>query len=249
MDEREVLCPICDTTLINSDSDKYLYCPKCKKLVENPFSENAQPQTAERVAQQDESQSKDEVSVASKPEFVFDEEKFTAYSEKYEKTAKALLGVSITALLVYIYPFFLALFSLFTNPYPILILPLLCFACSITLVVFSSFIYKKRKTFGKSDIEKTAKRYIVGIVFSAIAVAVIIAVMMYYINNTLLLLKLLPNYRPTIIISIITDLCFYVPMFSLCLALLIIFSINLKKIREFIPPREKEQSEDELKQE
>lgn len=247
MDEREVLCPICDTILINSDSDKYLYCPKCKKLVENPFSENAQPQTAEPVAQQNESQSEDEVPVVSKPEFVFDEEKFTAYSEKYEKTAKALLGVSITALLVYFYPFFSALFSLFTNPYPILILPLLCFACSITLVVFSSFIYKKRKTFGKSDIEKTAKRYIVGIVFSAVAVVV----MTYYIINTLLLLRLLSDYvyRHMIIISIITDLCFFVPMFSLCLALLIIFSINLKKIRGFIPPREKEQSEDEIKQE
>ncbi len=239
MDEREVLCPICDTTLVNSDSDKYLYCPKCKKLVENPFYENAQPSKAEPVnAQQDENQSKDEVSVVSKPEFVFDEEKFTAYSEKYEKTAKALLGVSITALLVYIYPFFSALFSLITSPHPSVILSFLCFACSITLVVFSSFIYKKRKTFGKSDIEKTAKRYIVGIVFSAVAVVV----MTYYIINKLLLLRLLSNYAygPMIIFSLIESLCFFVPMFSLCLALLIIFSINLKKIRGFIPPREKE---------
>ena len=246
MDERVVLCPICDTELVNSDSNKYLYCPKCKKLVENSFYESAQPAKAEPVnAQQDECQSKDEVPVLSKPEFVFDEEKFTAYSGKYEKKAKALLGISITALLVYIYPFISALISLIISPHPSVILYFLCFACSITLVVFSSFIYKKRKTFGKSDIEKTAKRYIVGIVFSAIAVTV----MTYSIINTLLSLRLLPTYGPMIIFSIITGLCFYVPMFSLCLALLIIFSINLKKIRGFIPPREKEQPKDDINQE
>lgn len=245
MDERVVLCPICDTELVNSDSNKYLYCPKCKKLVENSFYENAQPAKAEPVnAQQDESQSKDEIPVVSKSEFVFNEEKFTAYSGKYEKTAKALLGVSITALLVYVYPFFSAIFSLILSPHPSFILSFLCFACSITLVVFSSFIYKKRKTFEKSDIEKTAKHYIVGIVFSAIAVAVIT----YYIIDSLLLLRFLSIFsfeRQLIIISIITSLSFFVPMFSLCLALLIVFSINLKKLREYIPPREKEQSTDD----
>ena len=176
-----------------------------------------------------------------KSEFVFNEEKFTAYSGKYEKTAKSLLGVSITALLVYVYPFISALVSLIYNPRPSVILSFLCFACSITLVVFSSFIYKKRKTFEKSDIEKTAKRYIVGIVFSAIAVAVLT----YYIIDSLLLLRFLSIFsveRQMIIISLISSLSFFVPMFSLCLALLIIFSINLKKIREFIPSREKEQS-------
>ena len=91
MDERVVLCPICDTELVHSDSNKYLYCPKCKKLVDNSFYENAQPAKAEPVnAQQDESQSKDEIPVVSKSEFVFNEEKFTAYSGEYEKTAKAL---------------------------------------------------------------------------------------------------------------------------------------------------------------
>ena len=55
MDERVVLCPICDTELVHSDSNKYLYCPKCKKLVDNSFYENAQPAKAEPVnAQQDE---------------------------------------------------------------------------------------------------------------------------------------------------------------------------------------------------
>ena len=244
MDERVVLCPICDTELVHSDSNKYLYCPKCKKLVDNSFYENAQPAKAEPVnAQQDESQSKD-VPVVSKSEFVFNEEKFTAFSGKYEKTAKALLGVSITALLVYVYPFISTLVSLIYNPRPSAILSFLCFACSITLVVFSSFIYKKRKTFEKSDIEKTAKRYIVGIVFSAISVAVTT----YYIIDSLLLLRFLSIFgfeRQMIIISLITSLSFFVPMFSLCLALLIIFSINLKKIREFIPPREKEQSTDD----
>lgn len=153
-------------------------------------------------------------------------------------------GVSITALLVYVYPFISTLVSLIYNPRPSAILSFLCFACSITLVVFSSFIYKKRKTFGKSDIEKTAKHYIVGIVFSAIAVAVIT----YYIIDSLLLLRFLSIFsceRQLIIISIITSLSFFVPMFSLCLALLIVFSINLKKLREFIPPREKEQSTDD----
>lgn len=239
MDERVVLCPICDTELVNSDSNKYLYCPKCKKLVENFFYENAQPAKAEPVnAQQDESQSKD-VPVVLKSEFVFNEEKFTAYSGEYEKTAKALLGVSITALLVYVYPFFSTLVSLILSPRPSAILSFLCFACSITLVVFSSLIYKKRKTFEKSDIKKTAKRYIVGIVFSAISVALLT----YYIIDSLLLLRFLSSFgfeRQMIIISLITTLSFFVPMFSLCLALLIIFSINLKKIREFIPPREKE---------
>lgn len=245
MDERVVLCPICDTELVHSDSNKYLYCPKCKKLVDYSFYENAQPAKAESVnAQRDESQSKDEIPVVSKSEFVFNEEKFTAYSGKYEKTAKALLGVSITALLVYVYPFFSAIFSLILSPHPSFILSFLCFACSITLVVFSSFIYKKRKTFGKSDIEKTAKHYIVGIVFSAIAVAVTT----YYIINSLLLLRFLSVFsvaRLSIISSLITSLSFFVPMFSLCLALLIIFSINLKKLREFIPHREKEQSTDD----
>ena len=244
MDERVVLCPICDTELVHSDSNTYLYCPKCKKLVDNSFYENTQPAKAEPVnAQQDESQSKD-VPVVSKSEFVFNEEKFTAFSGKYEKTAKALLGVSITALLVYVYPFISTLVSLIYNPRPSAILSFLCFACSITLVVFSSFIYKKRKTFEKSDIEKTAKRYIVGIVFSAISVAVTT----YYIIDSLLLLRFLSIFgieRQMIIISLITSLSFFVPMFSLCLALLIIFSINLKKIREFIPPREKEQSADD----
>lgn len=146
MDERVVLCPICDTELVHSDSNKYLYCPKCKKLVDNSFYENAQPAKAEPVnAQQDESQSKDEIPVVSKSEFVFNEEKFTAFSGKYEKTAKALLGVSITALLVYVYPFISTLVSLIYNSRPSAILSFLCFACSITLVVFSSFIYKKRK--------------------------------------------------------------------------------------------------------
>ena len=155
MDERVVLCPICGTELVNSDSNKYLYCPKCKKLVENFFYENAQPAKAEPVnAQQDESQSKDEIPVVLKSEFVFNEEKFTAYSGEYEKTAKALLGVSITALLVYVYPFISTLVSLIFSPRPSAILSFLCFACSITLVVFSSFIYKKRKTFEKSDIKK-----------------------------------------------------------------------------------------------
>lgn len=155
MDERVVLCPICDTELVHSDSNKYLYCPKCKKLVENSFYENAQPAKAEPVnAQQDESQSKDEIPVVLKSEFVFNEEKFTAYSGEYEKTAKALLGVSITALLVYVYPFFSTLVSLILSPRPSAILSFLCFACSITLVVFSSLIYKKRKTFEKSDIKK-----------------------------------------------------------------------------------------------
>lgn len=71
MDERVVLCPICDTELVNSDSNKYLYCPKCKKLVENSFYESAQPAKAEPVnAQQDESQSKDEIPVVLKSEFV-----------------------------------------------------------------------------------------------------------------------------------------------------------------------------------
>lgn len=232
MDERVVLCPICGTELVNSDSNKYLYCPKCKKLVDNSFYENAQPSKAEPVnAQQDESQSKDEIPVVLKSEFIFNEEKFTAYSGEYEKTAKALLGVSITALLVYVYPFISTLVSA--------ILSFLCFACSITLVVFSSLIYKKRKTFEKSDIKKTAKRYIVGIVFSAISVAVLT----YYIIDSLFLLRFLSFFgfeRQMIIISLITSLSFFVPMFSLCLALLIIFSINLKKIREFIPPREKE---------
>lgn len=239
MDERVVLCPICDTELVHSDSNKYLYCPKCKKLVDNSFYENAQPAKAEPVnAQQDESQSKD-VPVVSKSEFVFNEEKFTAFSGKYEKTAKALLGVSITALLVYVYPFISTLVSLILSPRPSAILSFLCFACSITLVVFSSLIYKKRKTFEKSDIKKTAKRYIVGIVFSAISVALLT----YYIIDSLLLLRFLSIFgfeRQMIIISLITSLSFFVPMFSLCLALLIIFSINLKKIREFIPPREKE---------
>lgn len=245
MDERVILCPICDTELVHSDSNKYLYCPKCKKLVDNSFYENAQPVKAEPVnAQQDESQSKDEIPVVLKSEFVFNEEKFTAYSGEYRKTAKALLGVSITALLVYVYPFISTLVSLIYNPRPYVILSFLCFACSITLVVFSSFIYKKRKTFEKSDIKKTAKHYIVGIVFSAISVAVLT----YYIIDSLLLLRFLSFFgfeRQMIIISLITSLSFFVPMFSLCLALLIIFSINLKKIREFIPPREKEQSTDD----
>ena len=141
--------------------------------MENCFYENAQPAKAEPVnAQQDESQSKDEIPVVLKSEFVFNEEKFTAYSGEYEKTAKALLGVSITALLVYVYPFISTLVSLIYNPRPSAILSFLCFACSITLVVFSSLIYKKRKTFEKSDIKKTAKRYIVGIVFSAISVTI-----------------------------------------------------------------------------
>ncbi len=89
MDERVVLCPICDTELVNSDSNKYLYCPKCKKLVENFFYENAQPTKAEPVnAQQDESQSKDEIPVVLKSEFVFNEEKFTGIRENTRKRQK-----------------------------------------------------------------------------------------------------------------------------------------------------------------
>ena len=45
---------------------------ECKKLVENFFYENAQPAKTEPVnAQQDESQSKDEIPVVLKSEFVF----------------------------------------------------------------------------------------------------------------------------------------------------------------------------------
>ena len=44
MDERVVLCPICDTELVHSDSNKYLYCPICKKLVDNSFYENTHRQ-------------------------------------------------------------------------------------------------------------------------------------------------------------------------------------------------------------
>lgn len=89
MDERVVLCPICDTELVNSDSNKYLYCPKCKKLVENFFYENAQPAKAEPVnAQQDESQSKDEIPVVLKSEFVLTRKSSRRIRENTRKRQK-----------------------------------------------------------------------------------------------------------------------------------------------------------------